>query len=262
MTDSSVNVIINRADRLAKRKGLIRGIDERFDGSVCGLHKYTDECGREFLLVADEGGISIRRPFFIPQFGNSDAFPSDSFQEAGLVDPNFWLNTDFYVQNQGLLLATGALNGGDLRWFKDATNFSYLIVFNYVLDGDCTVVGIIKQSSGSARIEGRITRVGTVVTATLVWIDINGAETELGTANTGNDLTGQVTLSYTRDVVASEFSVQMLTAPEEDPEVSLEDFTTLTLLNDSDFGQGTSLRLQRILTSTAPSVLQIEGRPI
>ncbi len=261
MTDSSVNTIINRADRLTKRKGLIRGIDERFDGSVCGLHRYTDECGREFLLVADEGGISIRRPFAIPQFGNSDAYPSDSFEEAGLVDPNFWLNTDFYRQNQGLLLVTGALNGGDLRWFKDATNFSYLIVFDYALSGDSTIVGIIKQSSGSARIEGRISRVGTVVTADMVWIDISGVETNLATANIGNDLTGRVTLNYTRNTVDNTFSVQMQIEPVEDPEVVLQDFTTLTTLNDTDLGQGTSLRLERVLTTTSPSVLQIEGRP-
>ena len=36
MTDSSVNCIINEADKLEKRKGMIRGLDERFAGAVCG----------------------------------------------------------------------------------------------------------------------------------------------------------------------------------------------------------------------------------
>ena len=68
LTDSSKNVMINTADILAKRKGFTRGLDEQFVGAVCGLHKYTDECGLEYLLVADEAQINIRTPFFIPVF--------------------------------------------------------------------------------------------------------------------------------------------------------------------------------------------------
>jgi hypothetical protein len=260
MTDSSVNCLINEADKLAKRKGLIRGLDERFAGPVCGIHRYTDNCGQEWLLIADQAGVSIRQPFSIPTFGNSDAYPSDEFQAAGDVDPNFWLNAGGYRQSTGLLLKPGVLNGGDLRWFKDATNFSYAIDFDYQLDGESACIGVIKQGT-TARLEGRVAQESGVVYARLVWIDGNGTETVLVEENTGNDERGSALLTYVRDVGNSAFSVQFLVFPEEDPEVALQDFTTLTTLDDSEFGQGTSLRLERALGSTSPTILRVQGEP-
>jgi hypothetical protein len=100
-----------------------------------------------------------------------------------------------------------------------------------------------------------------VVYARLVWIDGNGTETVLVEENTGNDERGSALLTYVRDVGNSAFSVQFLVFPEEDPEVALQDFTTLTTLDDSEFGQGTSLRLERALGSTSPTILRVQGEP-
>ena len=263
MTDSSVNVIINKGDSLEKRKGLTRGIDERFAGAVCGLHTYTDECGREWLLVSDQAGFSIRQPFAIPQFTNSDAYPSDSFQSAGEVNPTNWTNSDFYTQVGGsLVLASGVLNGGDMRWFKDASNFSYQETIDYNLLGDCTVVAVIKQSAGLARIEGRVVRSGGNVTFELIWIDSSGVATTLGDGGIGALFTGSLKVSYQRDVISNTFTAAVIVDPPTAPALTLQDDDTLTALNDADFGQRTSVRIERTLASTAPGILEVQGGPI
>jgi hypothetical protein len=272
MTDASVNVIINRADRLSKRKGLIRGLDERFAGAVCGLHRYTDECGIEWLLVADEEGISIRQPFSIPSFPNSDAYPSDDFQSAGAVDPNFWNNTDAYIQAGGSLrLAGSLLNGGDMSWFKDAANFSYQIEVEFDLDPDSRVVGVIKQSSGSSRIEGRIIALDFLdpneLQVDLVWISSLGVVSVLGSEliNIPSGVrSGTFTLSYSREIGSSSsvFRVKLVVQPTDVGAVTIEDFGTLNVIDDADLGQGTSLRIERDSAASVPKILSVQGEPI
>lgn len=264
MTDSSVNCIINEADKLEKRKGMIRGLDERFAGAVCGLHKYTDECGREWLLVADEGGFSIRQPFAIPSFTSSDAYPSDSFQAAGTVNVSTWQNTALYEQAGGLLvLKSGETNGGDLVWFKEATNFSYESTFEYFVDGACSLVGIIKRSSGQARIEARVSSDGVNISGELVWIDSTGAESSLGTLDLGTTVfTGTVVLSYQRNTVTDQYVVTMDATPTDSGLERVQDFTTLTALDDADLGQGTALRVERTLTTTTPGIESVQGDPL
>src|SRR5690606_999191 len=81
LEDGPFNPIVNEADVLEKRKGFVRGLNERFTGVVCGLFRYTDNCGVEYLVVADEDGIHVRQPFSIPSFLGSDALPFDDFEE-------------------------------------------------------------------------------------------------------------------------------------------------------------------------------------
>lgn len=262
MEESSINTIINNGDRLEKRKGLIRGIDERFSGSVCGLHKYTDQCGLEWLLVVDEGGVSIRQPFDIPTFRASDAYPSDSFQFDGNVDPNFWTNTDIYIQSGGSLVLRGGTNGGDMRWFKDASNFSYQLTAEYALNGDSTIVLVIKQAAGTARIEGRLTNLSGTVTAEMAWIDINGAETLLGSVEVGTELAGTATLAYAKNFQDDTFTLQFFIQDSEGTEVFVQDFDTINALDDADLGQGTSVRIERVLTSSVPKILSVQGDPL
>ncbi len=265
MTDSSVNVIINRGDNLSKRKGLVRGIDERFSGAVCGLHTYTDECGLEWLLVADQESFSIRQPFAVPKFKNSDAYPSDSFQSDGAVEPTNWANSLLYEQAAGaLVLKSGVLNGGDMRWFKDASNFSYQMTLDYDLSltAVCRAVVVIKASSGLARIEGRVIASASNVTCDLVWINSTGVEVVLVTAGIGPHFTGCIRLSYQRDVGESTFTVQATVDPPEAVAIVLQDDSTLNAVDDADFGQRSELRIERDLPTTAAGITEVIGGPI
>lgn len=262
MKDSSVNCIINRADELTKRKGLIRGIDERFAGTVCGLHKYTDECGREWLIVADEGGFSVRQPFSIPSFSSSDAYPSDTFDEDGPVNNYFWRNTGGYEQAGGaLVLKSGETQPGPMVWFKDATNFSYQVEIGYTIDDDSTVGAHIKRGN-TARIEARVVRAGGNATAAIVWVDSTGSETELAIGGLGTVASGRLILSYSRDAVNNKYLVQLDVTPLDQATFRLEDFDTLTALDDADLGQGTALELLSSSGASSGSVTEIQGDPI
>lgn len=262
MTDSSVNVIINRADQLEKRKGMIRGLDERFAGSVCGLHKYTDECGREWLVVADEGGFSIRQPFAIPSFQSSDAYPSDSFDEDGPVNTYFWRNTGGYVQaGGGLVLKAGETQPGPMTWFKDASNFSYQVEIGWTIDDDSTVGVHIKRAS-TARLEARLARSGGNGTVALFWIDAAGSEHELAIGGFGTVAAGRLVLSYSRDTVDGQFLVRLDVSPEGAATFRLEDFTTINALTDADLGQGTALELLSTSGASSGSVTEVQGDPI
>lgn len=119
----SKNVIINEGDTLAKRPGFVRGLDERFVGTVCGLHKYTDECGIEHLLVVDEEGFKIRQPFAVPVFQVSDRFPNDGFVgTADRVNLDRWVDEALaYELVDGSLRLRNGLTNSDqaIRWFKE-----------------------------------------------------------------------------------------------------------------------------------------------
>lgn len=261
MVDSSVNCIINEADKLEKRKGLIRGLDERFAGAVCGLHAYTDECGREWLVVADQGGFSVRQPFAIPSFASSDAYPSDFFSTDGAVNVNVWNNAELYQQQDGALVLAAGGSALDLLWFKEASNFSYEITFAYQSADDTTVTGIIKAAAVS-RLEARIVNQAAAIAAELVWIDASGEETTLGAIGLGTTPVGICTLSYTRDVVRGVFAVELQAQPTgEDAEV-IQDIATLNAVSDASLGQRTGLRLERESTTEIPGVLSIQGAPI
>lgn len=138
------NVMIDVPDVLEKRHGFTRALDEAFQGVVCGLFPYTDDCGQEYLLVADEAGISIRTPFALPTFTVADCYPMDTFDGLDELDPESWRNTGDYSQaDSKMVFAAGAPNNtpsdvasqlGDLpRWFKDACGRSYQTFVEYTL---------------------------------------------------------------------------------------------------------------------------------
>jgi hypothetical protein len=262
MTDSSVNCIINEADKLAKRKGMIRGIDERFAGSVCGLHKYTDECGREWLVVADEGGFSVRQPFAIPSFTSSDAYPSDDFEDDGPVNTYFWRNTGGYEQaGSALVLKAGETQPGPMLWFKPASNFSYQVEIGYTIDDDSTVAVHIKRGI-TARIEARLARVAGNGIVTLVWIDSSGSETELGTGGVSSVAAGRMILTYERDTVNDRYLAQLDVTPEGAATFRIADFTTINALGDADLGQGTALELLSSSGASSGSATDVQGDPV
>ena len=143
LEDGSVNAVINEADILEKRPGFIRGLDERFDEVVCGLFTYIDDCGIEWLIVADRSGIYIRQPFDIPVFERSDSYPEDSFEGTEL-DTSSWRNADDYLVSGGSLRISAStilnLTPGDvppeklMRWFKGAASPSYQVTIQYAFD--------------------------------------------------------------------------------------------------------------------------------
>lgn len=139
------NVMIDVPDVLEKRNGFVRALDEAFNGVVCGLFPYTDDCGQEYLLVADEEMINIRTPFVLPTFTVADCYPLDDFSGiAGELDQEVWRNTGDYKQaNSEMIFDVGAPNNtpsdvaaqlGDLpRWFKNACGRSYQTFVEYTL---------------------------------------------------------------------------------------------------------------------------------
>lgn len=266
MLDSSLNVIINEGDKLAKRKGMVRGLDERFAGSVCGIHRYTDECGREWLLIADELGFSVRQPFSIPSFAASDAYPSDQFADDGPPNPTYWRNAGGYTQEGGFLRVIDGddaeTDGGEMSWFKDATNFSYEVTMNYLTKGASTVTAIIKKGD-VARLEARaIQSLLAEVSIEIVWVNAAGTERVLASESLGSVDSGVFTFSYVRDAGRGVFAVTLMVTPLDGPTFLLQDFTTLNALDDADFGQGTAVRIQNILSATAPGIGSIQGGPL
>lgn len=253
MTDASVNCIINTADQLAKRKGLVRGIDERFVGAVCGLHAYTDSCGREWLLVADESGFSVRQPFFIPQFGNSDAYPSDDFQGTGAVDPNFWTGSGYERSDGSLVLAGAAAD--DLRWFKLASNFSYQVEIAWTVPEGRAIAAI--KIGAVARLELRVINAGGSLSAALVWTEASGNVRILAAAGLPGVETGTAVLSYSRDTAKGIFAATGVVQPVGESAVQLQDVTSINAVADADFGQGTALRLEG-----EASIQVVQGGPL
>jgi hypothetical protein len=137
------NVIINRNDLLEKRKGIVRALDERFGGPVCGLFKYTDKCGIESLIVADETAISIRAPYVVPVGVQADCYPGDSFalEDGEDLSSSTWNNAGLYeVQDDKMVLRASSPAVSDdntlyrtlaARWFKDACSPSYQVRVSY-----------------------------------------------------------------------------------------------------------------------------------
>ena len=140
------NVIINREDILEKRKGMIRGIDEQCSGPVCGLFSYTDNCGVEHLLVADNEAISIRTPFAVPVFTAADCYPGDTFSlpDGESLDSSLWRNTTRYTHLSDSMVVVASVTpdddteaaviAGTARWFKDACSASYQVRVRYDFD--------------------------------------------------------------------------------------------------------------------------------
>lgn len=263
LKDTSTNVQINRGDTLAKRKGMVRGLDERFVDVVCGLHKYTDECGVEWLLVADQDSIKIRQPFAIPIFENSDAYPFDNFAGDGQVDPSRWRNTDGYTKVAGTLQIT-APTLPPMGWFKEATSLSYQTRIQFAFDRSTDVAQefrlIIKaaeQAATGARLEARLSipTAADDVVLQLVFVAADLSESILLSAGGGSATTGFLTVTYRADdrVAGVQYFPQLA-------DQFVRDADPLTALQDADLGQFSALQLDG--ATSAVRVLVIDGGPI
>lgn len=166
LEDGSFNQVINEADILEKRRGFVRGLDERFTGPVCGLFRYTDNCGVEYLIVADGSDIYVRTPRSVPQLLNSDSLPFDDFED---LDTSKWTNTGVYEVSLGALQLDGtdSLGISDftpatqlMQWFKPSVLSSYYVEVNYRLDAsdDQQTVSVVtkRNESGTTYLEASI----------------------------------------------------------------------------------------------------------
>lgn len=205
LEDGSINAIINEADILEKRKGLVRGLPERFVGAVCGLFRYTDECGVEHVVVADQEGIKVRTPFDIPTFLGSDSFPNDEFDT---LDTARWTNTTDYDVFQGsLILNEFAAESTPeyveaarlMQWFKSAVLTSYQVEVEYATAAglEQQVASVVIKRATNSYLQANVVMSGATykVTLQLVVAGVRStlAQSDLAGADIGD---GFLRLSY------------------------------------------------------------------
>lgn len=281
LEDGSVNQVINEQDILEKRHGFVRGLDEHFDGVVCGLFKYTDDCGIEHLIVADEESIKVRDPFVIPVFTLSDAYPFDSFAGSGPLDADKWRNADGYERSSdGMVQVVGNAPfiesrlpaSAFTRWFKDAANFSYQVRVEYGFDADITDeqrVGIIIRGSGDLS-SGAFIQGDLILLEGAMSVDLyhnNGSVvSRVFTGEVSSPITphtGFFTLSYRRDTQAQTYIPSVQVAPNGGTILN-GSAPSLTFIQDADLGLKSAIALGYKGT-TQPDGLRIEvvdGGPI
>lgn len=264
LEDGSFNAVINEADLLEKRKGLIRGLDERFDGVVCGLFRYTDNCGIEYLVVSDQDGIKVRTPFEVPIFLGSDSLPFDDFET---LDTTRWKNTDAYETYIGAL----QLNDLDTKsgldyvqknqlmlWFKESVVQSYFVEVNYRLEAfhpKQAVSVIIKGTqTGSSYLEACVTTDNTTYRAYLYMV-IGGVRTLLADIDVdGASLAdGFLRLSYDAGTFTASLSIT--------PSGGGGQFqpSVLTEAQDAALGQVSGIGIQRIDATASPQIESVHG---
>lgn len=270
LNKNSNNCTINRADELSKRKGFVRGLNERFGTVVCGLFPYTDGCGREWLLVASDDGIAIRQPFVIPTFTVDDSYPSDSFDDVAGISTTDWRNTELYEAVAGSLLrsvgsSTAPFDAESyLRWFKPASAAAYQVQIEYAFTAAVTttqVVSIAIKGSGDlltgAYLQADLQfAAGGQYVAKLYLISASRTRSLLGQiAVSGSTTTpgGFFTLTYSRSFQPISFRPKISVVPTGG---ALQEFeaTTLTELQDNDLGQ-----ISAIGCNTNASILVVSG---
>ena len=281
LEDGSFNGVIEVGDVLRKRRGLVRGLDERFNGVVCGLFRYTSECNVEYLLVADEAGISIRTPFEVPIFSTSDAYPQDSFSTTGAPDPLLWRNTADYTQQGDTLVLVSTTAGTSaqvaasrmMRWFKDAANPSYQVRVQYELDSSLATrqrVSIVVRGStdllSGALIQLDLERDAAGAQVLHLWhrrADLTYREVLRVDVPTTALLDGFLTVRYARDLVANTFLPGLSLVASGGVTID-QDAPTLSEVEDADLGLVSAIALDRgdSTLSTAHTLLSVDGGPL
>tara|TARA_R110000803_G_scaffold48198_7_gene100094 strand:- start:2466 stop:3359 length:894 start_codon:yes stop_codon:yes gene_type:complete len=258
LEDGSINGIINEMDLLEKRKGMVRGLDERFTGVVCGLFKYTDECGNEYVVVADQDGIQVRQPFNIPSFLGSDSLMNDGFET---LDTAVWNNTTDYETFVGALQLVSLAAENDntnvaldrlMVWFKDSVISSYQaeIQYDFVAGGSIQAATVAIKGSTSFVLVANVSLSGADYTFNIQLVNVSTlARTTLASSVlTGAALAdGFLRLSYN----AETFTVTGRAIPSGGAQVTLTG--VITELQDASLGSESSIGI-----SSAGSQAQIE----
>lgn len=264
LEDGSINAIINEADLLEKRKGFVRGLDERFTGPVCGLFRYTDNCGVEYLVVADGAGIYVRTPFDIPVFLGSDSLPNDDFNDAE-VNEDRWTNTDNYRTFLGSLTigllalqidASIVPESRFMQWFKAAAITSYQVEIQYALvaEGSTQNVCVVIKRTGDSYLIANV-NIGNGSYSVVVKIVQAGVATQLATSElAGAELAnGFLRLSY----VAETRLVTCRVIPSGGDQVTLT--ATLNEAQGNNLGQNSAIGIINADLLDQPEILQVTG---
>jgi len=264
LEDGSFNAIINESDILQKWKGLIRGLDERFSGVVCGLFRYTDDCGREFIIVADQDGIKVRVPFDIPEFLGSDSIPFDDFQS---LDPNRWSPITVYEVFIGSLRLNGLDSQGIstyvpapqlMQWFKESVLTSYYVEINYRMEAsdDRQVVSVVtkRNSLGTTYLEAAVFVDGSTYQLNLFHV-IGGTRSTLATSELGGATLADGFLRLSYD--AGSFTATAMVIPSGGSQVSISG--TLTEFQDAGLGQFSAIGIRRETADVAPEIESVSG---
>lgn len=266
--NSAINVIINTEDVLAKRKGFVRAFDEQFSGPICGLFKYTDFCGVERLLVADESGFSIRTPFTVPVFTIADCYPFDAFSLSDLsdLDEDNWRNTARYTHRSDrmALASTAASEAGiaDLpalaaRWFKDSCGSSYQVRVTYSFDSTAAASSqrcfVVIRGNGALQEGAMLLAVltfksGTTYESALYQIDSLGNLNLIGKGAISGLGTGTMTLAYNGTTRVATLTVDPTTASP--VTVTSSQFTTL---QDANLGLVSAIGLADLGDGSTPN---------
>jgi hypothetical protein len=267
LEDGSFNAIINEADILEKRKGFVRGLDERFTGPVCGLFRYTDDCGIEYLVVADSEGIFVRTPFDIPVFLGSDSLPNDDFS-ASEVDTTRWTNTtDYRTFLSSLTPALLATNidasvvpeSRFMQWFKPAALTSYQVEIQYALvaAGGSQNVSVVIKRTGDTYLQANVNLTGTDYTVTVLLVQA-GVQTTLATNVLGGSelANGFLRLGY----VAESRTVICRVIPSGGDQVTLT--TQINEAQDNNLGQNSAVGIVNAVLANQPEILNVRGSSI
>lgn len=264
LEDGSFNAVINEADLLEKRKGLIRGLDERFDGVVCGIFRYTDGCGIEYLVVSSEGGIVVRQPFSIPSYLGSDSLPFDDFET---LDTTRWSPTDAYEVFLGALQLSGAdtFSGLDyvrkdqlMFWFKESVIQSYYVEINYRLEAffpkQAAAVVIKASRDGTSYLEACVTATKDTYRVYL-YLVIGNVRTTLSESDVkGISLVdGFLRLNY--DAGAFVASVNIIPSGGGSQTLTAQ----LTEAQDAALGQRSAVGIQRTDSTPNPQIESVSG---
>lgn len=267
LEDGSFNAIINEADILEKRKGFVRGLDERFTGPVCGLFRYTDDCGIEYLVVADSEGIFVRTPFDIPVFLGSDSLPNDDFEQSEVVTTR-WTNTEDYRTFQGSLTIGLITPGLDvsvvpedrlMQWFKPAALTSYQVEIQYALSaaGSTQNVAVVVKRTGDSYLIANVNLTGTSYSVVVQLVQA-GVATLLATSDLeGSELAnGFLRLSYR----AETRTVTCRVIPSGGDQVTLTQ--QISELQENNLGQNSAIGITNFALADQPEILNVRGGPL
>jgi hypothetical protein len=270
------NVIINTADVLQKRKGFIRAFDERFGGVLCGIFKYTDEYGREKMILAADGFWYIRAPYAVPTFAQSDAYPFDAFDRPvdSDPDPDKWRgSTSRYKETaEALEMKTGAapglehenMPGWAMSWFKEQSSRSYKVRIQYTLPElsiDNSLFIVIKGqddlSTGAALLAVLDQQADSVVKMSLYDRDAADNLSLIGEATT-TGLTGFLQLEYNQATKIAKATLTPVGGALKS--VSSESFSEL---RDLDWGQNCGIGIAKGAAGASVGNIEVvDGGPV
>jgi hypothetical protein len=270
------NVIINTSDVLSKRKGFIRAFDERFGGVLCGIFKYTDEYGRERMILAADGFWYIRSPYAVPTFTQSDAYPFDAFDRPVDSDPDSekWRGpTSRYKETADALeMKAGATAGREhvnmpgwaMRWFKGQSSRSYKVRIQYTLPElsvDNSLFIVIKGqgdlSTGACLLVALDQQADSVVKMSLYERDASNNLSLIGDA-TSTGLTGYLQLEYNQATKIAKATVTPVGGALKS--VSSDPFNEL---RDLDWGQNCGIGIAKSAPDgTVGNIEVVDGGPV